>query len=125
MAARKLPKNTEAEKKERFKAVRAALIQAIETPLGVLRRTQAALDCAELAMTGNPNARSDAGVAVSTARACAEGAWMNVQINLQGMRDQELRQHYCSEADQLLDTIHQRCNRLWANLRAELHSSAT
>ena len=60
------------------------------------------MQLAEVAMTGNPNARSDAGVAVSTARACAEGAWMNVRINLSGMRDQARKAQYAEKADSLL-----------------------
>ena len=98
MAAGRLPKGSP----ERFQAMRAAMRQAIETPLSVLEMSIEAMQLAEVAMTGNPNARSDAGVAVSTARACAEGAWMNVRINLSGMRDQVRKAQYAEKADSLL-----------------------
>ncbi|MGC6507792.1 MAG: glutamate formimidoyltransferase [Myxococcota bacterium] len=98
MAAGRLPKGSP----ERFQAMRAAMRQAIETPLSVLEMSIEAMQLAEVAMTGNPNARSDAGVAVSTARACAEGAWMNVRINLSGMRDQARKAQYAEKADSLL-----------------------
>ena len=41
--------------------MRAAMRQAIETPLSVLEMSIEAMQLAEVAMTGNPNARSDAG----------------------------------------------------------------
>ena len=43
----------------------------------------------EAATTGNPNSLSDAGVAVWRARACAEGAFYNVVINLPGIAEDE------------------------------------
>jgi glutamate formiminotransferase / formiminotetrahydrofolate cyclodeaminase len=116
MAAAKMPRSTDEEKAARRKAVRAARIQGIETPLGVLTRTIEALEMAEIAMQGNPNARSDVGVAISTARACAEGAWMNVRINLMDMKDKKLRASYQKEADQSLAAIHQTCAQLMAKV---------
>ena len=120
MASMKLPRNTDQQKKSRRQAIRSARIQAIETPLGVLRRTILALECAEIAMTGNSNARSDAGVAASLARSCAEGAWMNVRINLGSMKDLELKQYYAEEADQVLAQVHQKAAELFAQIKSEL-----
>lgn len=123
MTAMKLPKATESEKRSRMQAIRSARIQAIETPLGVLHRTLLALDCAQVAMNGNPNARSDAGVAVSLARACAEGAWMNVQINISSMKDLELKRSYAQKADQLLKKVHETSEQLFAQIKKDLTNS--
>ena len=120
MAASKLPRSTEDEKNRRRTALRAARIRGIETPLGVLKRTLDALECAEVAMQGNPNARSDAGVAVSTARACAEGAWMNVRINLKDMKDVQLKKNYAQKADSTLQQVHDKCNELFRQIQQDL-----
>ena len=39
------------------------------------------------------------------ARSCAEGAWMNVRINLKDLKNDELRKKYAEEADTLLEEI--------------------
>ena len=116
MAANRLPKGSP----ERFQAMRAAMRQAIETPLSVLEMSIEAMQLAEVAMRGNPNARSDAGVAVSTARACAEGAWMNVRINLSGMRDLERKAQYAEKADSLLADAKALSGRLLSEIEAFL-----
>ena len=58
-----------------------------------LKRARKAVVFASIAITGNQNALSDAGVAASMARSCAEGAWMNVRINLKDLKNDELRQN--------------------------------
>lgn len=77
-----LPKNTDAEKIVRKKAIQSATKNAIEVPLKVM---QLALDSMEviaaMAETGNPNSVSDAGVGALCARTAVEGAFLNVKIN--------------------------------------------
>ena len=97
MAAGRLPKGSP----ERFQAMRAAMRQAIETPLSVLEMSIEAMQLAEVAMTGNPNARSDAGVAVYGPCLCGRGL-DGCAINLSGMRDQERKAQYAEKADSLL-----------------------
>jgi glutamate formiminotransferase / formiminotetrahydrofolate cyclodeaminase len=86
MQARKLPKDTEQEKNTRSQALYAASITAAEVPLDV---AQNALKIIQLALKasalGNVNAISDAGAAVSFAKAALDGAGLNVRINLLGM----------------------------------------
>ena len=108
MAAMRLPKATPEQRKARVHAIREARRQAIETPLGVLKRCVETLDCIEIALKGNPNARSDAGVASSLVATCAQGAWMNVLINLQDLKDLERKERYRIEAEALLEEIETR-----------------
>ncbi len=64
----------------------AANLQATIVPLEVLERTTEALDLALIAARdGNPNSVTDAGVAGACAVAAAEGASLNVRINLGGL----------------------------------------
>ena len=87
-------------------AVQAATRGATEVPLEVLARIREALDLAEKAAKhGNPNARSDAGVAGAMFRAGAEGAAMNVLINLAGITDKTWARDRADRASALLDEV--------------------
>lgn len=86
LRARRLPQSTPAEQEERGRAVAAAELGAARVPL---ETAEACLEVLELAGTaarlGNVNAASDSGVAGLLARAAAEGALLNVQINLKSL----------------------------------------
>jgi formiminotetrahydrofolate cyclodeaminase len=94
MAAMRLPKGTEEEKIRRREALQAATKEAAAIPLRVT-----ALAAEVLALTrvvsekGNPNAITDAGVAGRLALAGAEGAGINVRINLPGIKDEGFRRN--------------------------------
>ena len=88
VAARRLPKNTEAEKAARQHQIEVASRNATEVPM---RTAQAAIRLLaalpELAEKGNPNAVSDVGAGALLLDACVEGALLNVGINLSGIED--------------------------------------
>jgi glutamate formiminotransferase/formiminotetrahydrofolate cyclodeaminase len=87
-------------------AVQAATQGATEVPLEVLGRIREALDLAgKAARHGNPNARSDAGVAAALFRSGAEGAAMNVLINLAGITDKTWARDKADQASALLDEV--------------------
>lgn len=103
MAAFALPKNTGEEMEIRKKAIANATINAIEVPLKVM---QYAFDSMEvisaMALHGNPNSVSDAGVGALCARTAVEGAFLNVKINAAGLNNIELKQNYLQKANALL-----------------------
>jgi methenyltetrahydrofolate cyclohydrolase len=86
--AMKLPRDDEAQKKERSRVLQQALKGAAGVPLEV---AEAAAEVARLSLPaaekGNPNAVSDAGVAVLLADAAAQSAALNVKINLAWIED--------------------------------------
>lgn len=88
VAARRLPKESEAEKSARARQIQVASRHATEVPM---RTAQAAIRLLaalpELAEKGNPNAVSDVGAAALLLDACVEGALLNVGINLAGIED--------------------------------------
>jgi glutamate formiminotransferase/formiminotetrahydrofolate cyclodeaminase len=87
-AAMKMKKATPEEAAARDAAMLEATRHATEVPLGVLERAVRAAELAGIvAEKGNRNSLSDAGVAALAARACAEGAYYNVLINLEGFGD--------------------------------------
>jgi formiminotetrahydrofolate cyclodeaminase len=90
--AMKLPRESDEQKKERERALQAALIGAATVPLQV---AEAAAEVARLTLPaaekGNPNAVSDAGVAVILADAAAQSAALNVKINLAWIADEDFK----------------------------------
>ena len=92
IAAGRLPKNRPEEIAARDRAIELANQQATRVPLDVLSKCVEALDhAAVVAEHGNPNSVSDAGVAAACALAAAEGAALNVRINLPSLTDISVR----------------------------------
>lgn len=88
MEALKLPKESDAEKAKRKKAMSDALIVAMKVPLNTAETSLAVLKILPIiAKYGNKNAASDVGVASLCARSALEGAILNVKINLGGIED--------------------------------------
>ncbi|HLG19459.1 MAG TPA: glutamate formimidoyltransferase [Bdellovibrionota bacterium] len=88
MEAFRKPGKSPEEKKIKEQQVGQATKEATEVPLRVLEHSLRVLGVvAEVAQKGNPNSLSDAGVAALCARTCAEGAYLNVLINLSSLKD--------------------------------------
>ena len=102
MAAARLPKKTDEDKAARQEAMEAANKQATLVPFGVLKRSWQAAELARrIVECGNKNSVSDAGVAALTARSAAEGAYLNVRINLPGIGDEKFKTETLKEADEI------------------------
>lgn len=98
-----MPKQTKAQQKAKTLAIAEATRGATRVPFSVLEKVPGVLDLAnEIAEIGNQNSLSDAGVAVLTALAGAEGAYYNVLINLAGLvdMDQSAAPDFASETRQ-------------------------
>lgn len=94
-----LPKNSDAEKAARKKAIEAATINAIKVPYRTMELAFSTFGlCTAMASTGNPNSVSDAGVGALCARAAVKGAYLNVLINSKGLEEHELVQPVLVEA---------------------------
>jgi len=88
VAARRAPKDTDAEKAARARRIAVANRTAAEVPMRTARAAVRLLEALpELAEKGNPNAASDVGAAALLLDACVEGALLNVGINLSGIED--------------------------------------
>jgi formiminotetrahydrofolate cyclodeaminase len=87
-AARKLPKESEAQMTARSEAMQATARHAADVPMETARCAAMLLSRVPLvAEKGNPYAASDAGVAALLLAAAAEGALLNVGINLGSIKD--------------------------------------
>lgn len=115
MEAFKLPKQTEEEKKLRRERIQAATRLAAEVPLQIMKSALQALELArEMALHGNKNCLSDAGVAGLLAAAACQGAAYNVLINLPSLKDAEFVaearwqvQEILGQADQVSQSLTQ------------------
>jgi glutamate formiminotransferase/formiminotetrahydrofolate cyclodeaminase len=104
LAAYRHPKETELQKQERKRLIRAALRQAADTPYHTAERSVEALGLlAELARLGNRNALSDVGTGAQIAKAAARGAYYNVLINLSGLEDEDAAEGIRSRVSALID----------------------
>ncbi len=102
MESWRLPKKTDDEKEARATAIEAATKEAILVPMDVLRRAEKAAELArKIVEKGNTNSISDAGVAAMTARTAAEGAYLNVRINLPGINDEDFKTTILQEAKEI------------------------
>ena len=92
MDAMKLPKETEEEKAARSEKIQEGYRNAIEVPLGLGMKVTELYDYArELAEKGNSNAITDVAVALLNIEAAVHGAFLNVIINLNSLKDQDYR----------------------------------
>ncbi|MBQ6495879.1 MAG: cyclodeaminase/cyclohydrolase family protein [Firmicutes bacterium] len=88
-AAFKMPKETPEEKALRKKAIADGTLEATKVPFSVMEYAYKGLELADrLQGHFNTNCASDFGVGVLNFMTCLRGAWLNVKINLPGVKDE-------------------------------------
>ena len=101
-----MPKDTDHERAVRDDAMQNALKACTITPFEMIQCAYNGLMfIAEMFGKFNTNAASDLGVAVISLKACAEGAWLNVLINLDGIRDEIFTAKYMISGGELIQRI--------------------
>ena len=102
LAAYRLPRETPADKAHRRSTVDTALQQAASVPLEVAGLAKEILEIAGcLEREGYRPAATDARVGAALARAAREGALANVTVNLESMRESEIRESLRKRAETL------------------------
>ena len=102
MAIMKLPRTNEEEKKDRNQKMQIALIEAAKVPLEIARKSKEVIDiCLEIADKGTRNAISDVGVGVLLAEAAFHSAIINVKINLNMIKDENIKREFSQEIESL------------------------
>lgn len=119
-AAYKMPKDTDEQKAARSAAIRKANVGATQVPYETIKLCLAGLKVTET-MVGksNPNAASDLGVAALNLMAGIRGAWLNVKINLPGIKDEALKAKFETGA-QMVDEAYVLANRIYEEVLASL-----
>lgn len=82
-----------------------ALKHATVSPFSMMELIVEALETTKEAVgKSNTNAASDLGVAALNLKAGLQGAWLNVLINISGIKDQDFVQEYHGKGLELLQT---------------------
>lgn len=101
-AAFGMPKSNEEEIKLRNQAIEDATLYAARVPMETMKVAAETFVLLEsMAMTGNPNSVSDAGVGALAARAAVLGAGLNVRINVASLKNRNIADSMLVEAASL------------------------
>ena len=121
MDTMRLPKKTDAEKAAYEEAMESATKKATESPMEILQKTLQTIPLLKaVAERGNPNSVSDAGVGAHCILACAEGAALNVIINLPGIEDAAFVEEFKGKMKAALEEIRPRCAEVVGIVEAKL-----
>ncbi|MGH9257566.1 MAG: cyclodeaminase/cyclohydrolase family protein [Vicinamibacterales bacterium] len=104
LEATRLPKGTDAEKRDRSTAIEAAMRQATDVPLETMRCCQQALRGAVVvAANGNRNAATDTAAGVELLSAALRSAGLNVDVNLDSVSDSAFASRVAEERSELAE----------------------
>ena len=121
MAAYGLPKDDEDRKAARTEAIQAALKVAADVPLACAGLCVEVMRIARpMAMAGNRNVISDAGVAVLAAEAALRSAALNVYVNIGAIKDESYVRERRSRLEQLLAGSEALTEEVYALVREKL-----
>ncbi len=121
MAALSLPKLSDEEKALRRSAIEDATKEATLVPLGLMERCEEATALLErLQGKINPNCASDLGSGAVLVKAALQCAWLNVRINVGGLRDEAFAADCTRRGQALLDALLPRLDALYAAVLGEL-----
>jgi glutamate formiminotransferase/formiminotetrahydrofolate cyclodeaminase len=119
--ARRLPRRTDEDRALRESRIAAAYLEATLVPQSVLQRVRELIEIfQDVVETVPPSAASDAAVGLALARAAAEGAALNVRINLGGLGDELERKRLESDSTDLMAAVLVEVERLRARLEQRL-----
>lgn len=121
MEAFGLPKGTDEEKKVRTQAIEDATKYACDVPYKVMELAYSGLILLEqMIEKGNPNSITDAGVGVLCVKTAVRGAYFNVLVNAQGLKDRTFADDIKNRAQLLLATNHTKADELIAKVEAAI-----
>jgi len=110
MQGLKMPKGTKAERAARHTKMQAGLKTAINVPLTTMRLGDAAWDAlCEVARYGNPASKSDVQVGAKALETGIWGAFQNVLINMNDVRDENYKTKTLAEAEAIEKRSRKKC----------------
>ncbi len=119
LEARRLPSQTQEEKKEREKAMQEGLKKAIFVPMRTAELSAQAIETAKtVAEYGNPKSVTDVGVGAEVAFAGVKGGIYNAVINLKDIKDSE----FCDQMQQRCAGLEKMSQEVLNSVRKIVHS---
>jgi len=116
-----LPKSNDEEKKLRTQAIEDATKYACDIPYKIMETAYGILPMlAAMVEQGNPNSITDAGVGVLCVKTAVRGAYFNVLVNAQGLKDRAFAEDIKSRAKQILDKNHAEADALIVKVEAAI-----
>ena len=116
-----LPKSNDEEKKLRTQAIEDATKYACDIPYRIMETAYGILPMlAAMVEQGNPNSVTDAGVGVLCVKTAVRGAYFNVLVNAQGLKDRAFAEDIKSRAKQILDKNHAEADALIVKVEAAI-----
>ncbi len=110
MEGLRMPRNTQAEKEARISKMQSGLKTAINVPLTTMHLGDAAWDAlCEVAKFGNPASKSDVQVGARALETGIWGAYQNVLINMNNIKDEEFKTKILEEAKSIDDRSKEKC----------------
>lgn len=117
MKAFSLPKDTEEQKELRKKEIEKATIGAADIPKEVILTINQLLDkFITISEIGNQNSLSDIGVALLLLKTSAQGAYLNVLINVSSLDDKNFANKYLTELYPIFNNIVEKVDNIYQNI---------
>lgn len=121
MNAFKLPKETDEQKIKRAEAIELATKGAAEIPFKVIEQCRTTLDILEkVAVKGNKNSLSDAGVAILLLNTASKGAFLNVIINCSSLSDKDFSHNMIQKSEKLVNEIEIKVTSIFELIKKEI-----
>ncbi|HOK21381.1 MAG TPA: glutamate formimidoyltransferase [Bacteroidales bacterium] len=109
-----LPKDTDEQKNIRRQAIEEATRYATEIPYRTMKTATMAIPlCKKMAEIGNPNSISDAGVGAICCLTAIKGAYLNILINVAGLKDKSWADNILSDASQIIENAQNEVNAIY------------
>lgn len=113
-AAYALPRGDEAEQAARTAAIQLALRQAAQVPLQVIDHVAATVNELPILLAhGNNNLLSDVGVAADFCQSALRCAWVNVEVNLASLKDEEYKTRVREEMQEKIGAAENTAASVW------------
>jgi len=117
-----MPKETDEDKLARKNAMQEALKACTKTPYKMMQLCKRATELIENAVEKtNPNTASDLGVAVLCLKASAQGAWLNILINIDGITDKAFVDEYRKGGEDVLAKVLPTADRVYESVLENLN----
>jgi glutamate formiminotransferase/formiminotetrahydrofolate cyclodeaminase len=101
-----MPRSTSIEAEERDAAIQEATRYAIQIPYKVMETGMQTMEIIKaMALNGNPNSASDAGVGALAVRSGVMGAFLNVKTNMKDLKDEPYRKEMLHKSEEIAEAV--------------------